>query len=94
MNLSASNEVLDYVHDRISGCICQYIVHLTNSFQAKVHGSLSRAGRVKSMTPKVEKQEKKKLPKGRAHKRMLYTRRFVNVTLTNGKRRSNPAPSS
>jgi small subunit ribosomal protein S30e len=62
------------------------------------------------MTPKVEKQEKKKVPKGRAKKRLLYTRkclqkslfatfvlttgRFVNVTLTNGKRKSNPSPSS
>ena|SRR6266404_1078816 len=42
-----------------------------------VHGSLARAGKVKSQTPKVEKQEKKKSPKGRAKKRMLYNRRFV-----------------
>ncbi|AET38612.1 40S ribosomal protein eS30 Ecym_3104 [Eremothecium cymbalariae DBVPG len=55
----------------------------------KVHGSLARAGKVKSQTPKVEKQEKPKSPKGRAYKRMLYTRRFVNVTLTNGKRKMN-----
>ena len=40
-----------------------------------VHGSLARAGKVKSQTPKVEKQEKKKVPKGRAKKRMLYNRR-------------------
>jgi small subunit ribosomal protein S30e len=53
----------------------------------KVHGSLARAGKVKSQTPKVEPQEKKKLPKGRARKRMLYTRRFVNVTMTGGKRK-------
>ncbi|KAF2270952.1 ribosomal protein S30, partial [Lojkania enalia] len=53
----------------------------------KVHGSLARAGKVKSQTPKVEKQEKPKTPKGRAHKRVLYTRRFVNVTMTGGKRR-------
>jgi ribosomal protein S30 len=39
-----------------------------------VHGSLARAGKVKSQTPKVEKQEKKKTPKGRAKKRMLYNR--------------------
>ncbi|KAK7528534.1 40S ribosomal eS30 domain-containing protein [Phyllosticta citriasiana] len=57
----------------------------------KVHGSLARAGKVKSQTPKVEPQEKKKTPKGRAKKRILYTRRFVNVTMTGGKRRvSNP----
>jgi small subunit ribosomal protein S30e len=53
----------------------------------KVHGSLARAGKVKSQTPKVEPQEKKKKPKGRAYKRVVYTRRFVNVTLTGGKRK-------
>ncbi|KAL4757966.1 40S ribosomal protein eS30 [Aspergillus foveolatus] len=35
----------------------------------------------------VEPQEKKKLPKGRAMKRLKYTRRFVNVTMTGGKRK-------
>ncbi|CCH61162.1 hypothetical protein TBLA_0E01020 [Henningerozyma blattae CBS 6284] len=60
---------------------------------AKVHGSLARAGKVKSQTPKVEKTEKPKNPKGRAYKRMLYNRRFVNVTLTNGKRKMNPSPN-
>ncbi|KAI5954623.1 hypothetical protein KGF54_002399 [Candida jiufengensis] len=54
-----------------------------------VHGSLARAGKVKSQTPKVEKQEKPKKPQGRAYMRLLYTRRFVNVTLTNGKRKMN-----
>ncbi|CAL1709945.1 unnamed protein product [Somion occarium] len=59
----------------------------------KVHGSLARAGKVKSQTPKVEKQEKKKVPKGRAKKRLLYNRRFVNVTLLpGGKRRMNANP--
>lgn len=43
----------------------------------KVHGSLARAGKVKSQCPKVEKQEKKKQPKGRAHKRILYNRRWA-----------------
>ena len=33
----------------------------------KVHGSLSRAGKVRNQTPKVDKQEKQKQPKGRAH---------------------------
>ncbi|TPX09841.1 uncharacterized protein E0L32_008863 [Thyridium curvatum] len=65
----------------------------------KVHGSLARAGKVKSQTPKVEKQEKTKTPKGRARKRLVYTRRFVNVTLTGGKRKvrqilMNPNPGS
>ncbi|CAG9936564.1 unnamed protein product [Clonostachys rosea f. rosea IK726] len=60
----------------------------------KVHGSLARAGKVKSQTPKVEAQEKQKTPKGRALKRLKYTRRFVNVTLTGGKRRMNPNPGT
>ncbi|EEH35883.2 hypothetical protein PAAG_00206 [Paracoccidioides lutzii Pb01] len=85
----------------------------------KVHGSLARAGKVKSQTPKVsslfipplqpsrarllpshgqksivEPQEKKKTPKGRAKKRLQYTRRFVNVTLTGGKRKMNPNPTT
>ncbi|KAJ1914069.1 40S ribosomal protein S30 [Tieghemiomyces parasiticus] len=57
----------------------------------KVHGSLARAGKVKSQCPKVEKQEKPKPPTGRAKKRLLYNRRFVNVSnLVGGKRRMNP----
>ncbi|KAG9196991.1 hypothetical protein G6514_002707 [Epicoccum nigrum] len=90
----------------------------------KVHGSLARAGKVKSQTPhlsstlnaytskatsshplrtlkdftttlpEVEPQEKKKTPKGRAKKRLTYTRRFVNVTMTGGKRKMNPNPGS
>jgi small subunit ribosomal protein S30e len=35
----------------------------------------------------VDTAEKPKTPKGRAHKRAVYTRRFVNVTMTGGKRR-------
>ncbi|KAL2285132.1 hypothetical protein FJTKL_08366 [Diaporthe vaccinii] len=66
----------------------------TSSKMGKVHGSLARAGKVKSQTPKVEKQEKKKTPKGRAKKRLTYTRRFVNVQLTGGKRKMNPNPTS
>ncbi|KAK0717104.1 ribosomal protein S30-domain-containing protein [Lasiosphaeria miniovina] len=50
--------------------------------------------KVKSQTPKVEKQEKKKVPKGRAKKRLQYTRRFVNVTLVGGKRKMNPNPTA
>lgn len=59
------------------------------TIQGKVHGSLARAGKVKSQTPKVDKQEKPKKPKGRAYTRLLYTKRFVNVTLVNGKRKAN-----
>jgi small subunit ribosomal protein S30e len=64
----------------------------STSNMGKVHGSLARAGKVKAATPKVEPQEKKKNPKGRAYKRVLYTRRFVNVTMTGGKRKMNPNP--
>lgn len=35
----------------------------------------------------VDPVEKPKSPKGRANKRAVYTRRFVNVTMTGGKRR-------
>ncbi|KAK6825847.1 hypothetical protein PG990_002831 [Apiospora arundinis] len=61
----------------------------------KVHGSLARAGKVKSQTPKVEAQEKPKTPKGRAHKRDIYTRRFVNTSDAPGaKRKMNPNPTA
>lgn len=49
--------------------------NLSCPLHCPVHGSLARAGKVKSQTPKVEKQEKKKTPKGRAKKRILYNRR-------------------
>ena len=70
-----TNTTLNMITNRIMNC---------NTFapffkQAKVHGSLARAGKVKSQTPKVEKTEKPKKPKGRAYKRLLYTRRFVNA---------------
>ncbi|KAJ3981451.1 ribosomal protein S30-domain-containing protein [Lentinula detonsa] len=68
-------------------CFYVYLPQFT-SLLYLVHGSLARAGKVKSQTPKVEAQEKKKTPKGRAKKRILYNRRFVNVTtLPGGKRR-------
>ena len=52
-----------------------------------MHGSLARAGKVKGQTPKVEKQEKKKKKTGRAKRRMLYNKRFVNVVATFGRKR-------
>lgn len=64
---------------------------LTVSKMGKVHGSLARAGKVKSQTPKVEKQEKPKQPKGRAHKRILYNRRYVCLAEV---RKTNRAASS
>ena len=42
----------------------------------------------------VEPQEKKKTPKGRAKKRISYTRRSINVTMTGGKRKMNPNPGA
>jgi small subunit ribosomal protein S30e len=59
----------------------------------KVHGSLARAGKVKSQTPKVEKTDKKKKPRGRANKRLLYNRRFVNIIVGPGKKKSPNANS-
>lgn len=56
----------------------------------KVHGSLARAGKVKGQTPKVEKQEKRKNPRGRAKKRVLYSRRFLNVATGVGGKRLGP----
>ena len=52
-------------------------------FRDLVHGSLARAGKVKSQCPKVDKQEKKKVPKGRAKKRILYNRRCVQLSSCN-----------
>lgn len=56
----------------------------------KVHGSLSRAGKVRAQTPKVEVQEKPKKPKGRAGQRLKFNRRFVNVVATFGGRKRGP----
>jgi len=59
----------------------------------KVHGSLARAGKVRGQTPKVAKMEKPKVPKGRAFQRLKYNRRFVNVVVGAGKKRSPNAQS-
>ena len=48
-----------------------------------VHGSLARAGKVKGQCPKVDKQEKKKKPTGRAKKRAQYVRRYVEMPFSN-----------
>lgn len=64
---------------------------LALSVAGKVHGSLSRAGKVKAQTPKVPKQEKKqKSVLGRAKKRMQFNRRYTNVAPTVGGRRPGP----
>ncbi|CCW67978.1 unnamed protein product [Phytomonas sp. Hart1] len=52
----------------------------------KVHGSLARAGKVRNQTPKVAKQDKNKAPRGRALKRLKYTKRFLSKTLKVGEK--------
>ena len=57
----------------------------------KVHGSLSRAGKVRGQTPKVPKAEKKKkMVMGRAKKRHQYNKRYVNVVMGPGGKRVGP----
>ena len=63
---------------------CQIEV-TTRLLGGKVHGSLARAGKVKGQTPKVEKQVKKRKKCGRARRRILYQKRFVNVVTVPGK---------
>ncbi|KAI0982257.1 hypothetical protein GJ496_011218 [Pomphorhynchus laevis] len=53
----------------------------------KVHGSLSRAGKVRGQTPKVDKMEKKKKLTGRARRRQQYIKRFKRATTTTGRGR-------
>ena len=44
----------------------------------KVHGSLTRAGKVRKQTPKVEKKDRlSKIVVGRAKKRKQYQRRYA-----------------
>lgn len=52
-----------------------------------VHRNMEELRSLTILRTQVEPQEKKKTPKGRAKKRLTYTRRFVNVTLTGGKRK-------
>ncbi|CAL9050488.1 small ribosomal subunit protein eS30z/eS30y/eS30x-like [Musa acuminata AAA Group] len=53
----------------------------------KVHGSLARAGKVRGQTPKMEKKDKPKDPRGRAFKRKQYNRRFVTAVVGFGKKK-------
>eukprot|EP00330_Aristerostoma_sp_ATCC50986_P006408 CAMPEP_0114590814 /NCGR_PEP_ID=MMETSP0125-20121206/12995_1 /TAXON_ID=485358 ORGANISM="Aristerostoma sp., Strain ATCC 50986" /NCGR_SAMPLE_ID=MMETSP0125 /ASSEMBLY_ACC=CAM_ASM_000245 /LENGTH=68 /DNA_ID=CAMNT_0001788543 /DNA_START=95 /DNA_END=301 /DNA_ORIENTATION=- len=56
----------------------------------RMHGSLARAGKVRKQTPKIEKKEKiHKVPKGRAKKRVIINRRFINVDPTKKRRSPN-----
>jgi small subunit ribosomal protein S30e len=42
----------------------------------KKHGTLAKAGKVRKQTPKAAKKQKRKKPRGRAYKRLLYTKKF------------------
>ncbi|KAL9688785.1 hypothetical protein QQ045_033209 [Rhodiola kirilowii] len=53
----------------------------------RVHASLARVGKVTGKTPKVTKHDKKKKPRGRAHRRMQYNRHFVTAVVGFGKKR-------
>jgi small subunit ribosomal protein S30e len=52
-----------------------------------VHGSLSRAGKVRGQTPKVEKQKKNKKPRGRAYQRLKFKKK-LSKDLKNKKKNS------
>ncbi|CAL9152121.1 unnamed protein product, partial [Musa hybrid cultivar] len=58
-----------------------------SSSMGKVHGSLARAGKVRGQTPKMEKKDKPKDPRGRAFKRKQYNRRFVTAVVGFGKKK-------
>ena len=62
---------------------------------AKNHGGLTRSGKVRNQTKKVEKVEtlRKKKPSGRAHVRQLYQERewlHGDEIIVNRKHRFNP----
>jgi small subunit ribosomal protein S30e len=56
----------------------------------KQHGGLSRAGKVKSHTPKVEKKVKRKARLGREKKRVQYNKRYVNAGSAAGGKKKGP----
>uniref|UniRef100_A0A182NHU0 40S ribosomal protein S30 n=1 Tax=Anopheles dirus TaxID=7168 RepID=A0A182NHU0_9DIPT len=56
----------------------------------KVHGSLARAGKVKSQTPAVDKRDKKKSKTGRAKRRAQFNRRFNMAVSAAGRGRRGP----
>jgi small subunit ribosomal protein S30e len=61
----------------LCGLTSPVLVGLTRFRFSSVHGSLAHTGKVRSQTPKVGRQEKRKRPRGRAKKRLLYNRRWV-----------------
>ncbi|GAA5902751.1 hypothetical protein JCM5296_001272 [Sporobolomyces johnsonii] len=100
MNLEPLTTLLPSPPDSPRLAIVSALPSITRRFtgnRGKVHGSLARAGKVKSQTPKVEPQEKKKKVTGRAKKRLIYNSRFVNVTTQPGgkvQRNKQPAGKS
>ena len=58
----------------------------------KVHGGLTRAGKVRNATKKPEKVDtgKKKFPSGRAYLRHLYVKRLKMLTTGDKKYKFNP----
>jgi small subunit ribosomal protein S30e len=57
-------------------------------YAGKVHGALSRAGKVRDHTPKVAKTATHKKATGRNKIRQLYKKRFLNVVA--GPRKEGP----
>ncbi|OAF71900.1 40S ribosomal protein S30 [Intoshia linei] len=89
--LSSSGRVIDDSEALVLNCLNN--ATLTVNFRlrgGKVHGSLASAGKVKSSTPKIDKQEKPRKKTGRAKRRIQYNRRFGNVSLSFGGRRKGP----
>ena len=55
--------------------------------------SLTKAGRVRAATPKIDKaMNKKRIPYGRARKRYQYTKRFCNNYSMRNKSTPNASP--
>ena len=87
----SSHPLIDSILFTVVTCIKSALIFIEYSNMGKVHGSLARAGKVKGQTPKVDKQEdKKKMPRGRAKKRMQYNRRYVNVVTGMGGKKVGP----
>jgi small subunit ribosomal protein S30e len=60
----------------------------------KVHGSLTRAGKVRKQTPKVDKKERmKKLVVGRAKKRKQYQKKYAILLPDNSAARKKFKPN-
>ncbi|EGR27364.1 hypothetical protein IMG5_196990 [Ichthyophthirius multifiliis] len=57
-----------------------------------MHGTLAKAGKVRKQTPKVDKKQRaKKIPKGRAQKRIIYSRRYApHILAVDPKKRKSP----